>query len=214
MSKIVAAVRGTPSQKIEHERRAIAAVEAEIADMEQQRAAKLLDDDLTEAIKLGQLLTTARARLATHEDRLKAFQSQARRAATDRRKQQKAEALAVFEKLFGERAVAATRITSAIVELGAALKAYRAAARAPFEPWPDVFPDLRLFRDSAYSNIDSRIGGNLNMRSPGDAHALLTNLPIRLGDLAEGDILLGAALVESIKSSPLPPQHDTEDEAA
>ncbi len=213
MTKITNAIRGTPAQRFDAEQRAIADVEREIVDLEQQRAAKLVDDEPTGALQLADKIASARRRLATHQDRLTAFQGEARRERVKNRQREKDEALAGFEKQFAERAAGAGRITAAIAELGSALKAYREQCRLPFQNWPDVFPDLRLFQDSAYSNVESRIGAALYMRSPGVAHTLLTDLGKRLGNLAERDILLGASLVESIKNAPLPKHRENEEVA-
>jgi hypothetical protein len=213
MAKVAEAIiRPTTAQKIAAAEREIGSIEQEIRALEESRAAQLLDDDPAEALKLADRITAAQRRLVTHHDRIAAFAKQSKRERTDRRQQEKDQALAVFEKHFTERATAAGRVGTAIAELGASLKAYREACRRPFEPWPDTFPAISLFQDSVYSYLDMRIGGALHMHAPGAAYALLTDLPARLGDLTENEIKLGASLVESIKSAPLPKQYNTDDE--
>jgi hypothetical protein len=195
------------------ERRALGELEQEIADLQAQREQTLLQDDPTEAVKLSDRISALQRQAGVRLDRIAAFGKQSKRDATEQRERDKAAALAVFEKKFADRATAAARVGKAIAELSASLKQYREAARLPFEPWPDTFPALRLFQDSAYSSLESRIGGALYMRSPGAAHTLIADLGSRLGDLAEREIALGASLVEDIRTAPLPRLPEIEEAA-
>jgi hypothetical protein len=79
MAKIVEAVRPTAASKMAAECDRVAAVEREIADLEQAKAAKLLEDDETEALKLGDKIATATRRLALHQERVAGFRKQHRR---------------------------------------------------------------------------------------------------------------------------------------
>lgn len=213
MTKIIQAVRPTAAHRIAAEQRAIADVERELADLEQQRAAALLLDDPAEALKLGTTIATARRRLETHQDRLKAFHAQGRRETGTRRQQQKAEALAVFEKQFAERATTAERVTKAAAEFAAALQAHRDVCRIPFSEWPhDLFPSIKIFEGLAQSHIDSKIAGALKIQWPGAAFELLSKMPDRLGNLAEQEVALGASIAADIRNAPLPDQRGKVDE--
>jgi hypothetical protein len=218
MSRIVQAVRGTPAQRVETERRAIADVEREIADLEQQRADKLVADDPAEAVKLAEKIAAAHRRLETHNDRLTAFLAQARRHRTATRQEQKTAALAELERKFADRAVAAANLDKAIADFAASLKAYQTICREPFSAWPhDLFPSIKIFEGMSHSYAASRIAAALRMQSPGAAHTLLTELGTRLGKLAELDIKQAASMIDDIRNSPLPklPEtSDTEGEAA
>jgi hypothetical protein len=212
MAKIVEAIRPTAAHRIAHERQAISDCEREIADLQKARDEQLLADDPGIALATSDKLAAAERRLAVHEKRLKAFEGQGRREATDRRQQQKTEALAAFEKQFAGRGAAAARVGAAVKELSESLKEYRAACRLPFASWPhDLFPSIKTFEGSSYSYAESKIGGALRMQSA--SPALFDALGARLGDLAERDIALGASIFEDIRNSPLPKQPEI-DEAA
>lgn len=214
MSKIANAVRGTPVQRLEAEHGAIAQINLELAELEKQRATALLAESADEAVKLSEKIAAARRRLETAQDRLKAFQAQARRDTTDLRARQKQAALAEFEKLFADRAAAAARVEKAAGEFAASIEAYSVAARIPFAAaWPnDLFPSIKIFEGSAYSYLQSRIAYVLRMQ-PGAAHDLLTKMPARLSGLAEREISLAASIAEDIRTAPLPPLSQIEDAA-
>jgi hypothetical protein len=216
MAKIVEAVRPSAAQRIATERSAIAEVEREIAELEQQRAARLVsDDDPAEALKLAGRIAEAYRRLETRLDRIKALERHGKRERTDRRQTAKAAALSEFEKRFAARRDAAARITRAISELSEALKEHQLACRAPFSAWPhELFPDQKIFQGLSYSFAAARIAAALRMQNPGAAQTLLTDLPARLGDLAAHDAALAASLIEDIRSSPLPQMPETEAAAA
>ncbi len=215
MAKIVEAIRPTAAHRLAAEQRAIADCEREIADLEQQRAAALLADDPAEAVKLAATIATVRRRVETHQDRVAAFQKQSRREKTDQRQQQKAEALAAFEKNFAdERVAAAARIIQAARELSAALQDHAKACRQPFTAWPHhLFPPIKLFDGAAYSYAPSAIASALRMQNPGVAPTLLADLPARIGDLAERDIKLCASLIEDIRIAELPRLPDASEAA-
>lgn len=217
MSKVVQAiVRPNAAAKIASELEAIASLEREIVDLEQQRGTALLaDDDAGDAVKLAEKIAAARRRLDTRHDRVAALRMQGRREHTDRRQQAKAEALAVFEKGFADRSGAAARLDKAIVEFAAALSAYQEACRKPFASWSrDLFPDIRLFEGTSFNYAGSRIAHALRMQSPGAAHALFTGLPGRVGKFEDQDRERAASLIEDIRNAPLPDRHDIEGEAA
>lgn len=213
MAKIVEAIRPTAAQRIASEQRAIADVEREIAALEEQRGTALLADDPADAVKLGERIESAHRRLRVHGDRIAALQKQGRRETTDRRQQQKSEALASFEKQFADRDAAAVEVDRAIAAFSESLRRYRQACRAPFATWPDTFPPVRTYEGSSYSYVESRIASALRMQSPGAAHTLLTELGTRLGSLAEHDRAHVATLIEDIRTAPLPQLNKT-DEAA
>jgi len=141
---------------------------------------------------------------------LAALQGLRKRERVDQRQREKDAALAVFEQRVSDRVAAAARVDKAIKELAAALVAYRAACRAPFQSWPATFPPYKLFEGAARGHIDSRIASALHMRSTGAAYTLLTELPGRLGSQEEQDVKLAASLVEDIRKAPLPQHHDEE----
>jgi hypothetical protein len=206
MTRIVQAVRGTPTQRLEAERRAAADVEREIADLEQRRADALLADAPDDALALAERIEAAERRLATHAD--------GRRAATDKRQQEKEAALEAFEKNFAEnRVAAATRIIQAVRDLSTALQDHAKACRGPFASWPHhLFPNFKTFEGSSYSYVPATIASALRMQNSGAALTLLVDLPARIGDLAERDVKLCASLLEDIRMAPLPKQPKIDDE--
>jgi hypothetical protein len=215
MAKIAEIVRPNAAQRIATERAAVAEIEREIAELEQQRTARLVsDDDPAEALKLAGRIAEAYRRLETRFDRIKALESHGRRERTNRRQQQKAEALATFEKGFADRSGAAARLDKAIAEFAGAVSAYQEACRKPFASWSrDLFPDIRLYEATSYNYAGSRIAAALRMQSPGAAHALLTGLPARLGKFEDQDRERAASLIEDIRNAPLPAQPEIEEAA-
>ena len=213
MAKIADAVRPNTAAKIASEHRAIAEVEHEIANLRAAQAGKLLDDAPDDAIKLGEKIIFAERRLAVHQQRLAALQKHKRVETTVSRQQQKAAALADLEKKLTARAATAALVDKTLNEFVAALAAYRADCRAPFEAWPDTFPPIKLFESYVYSYAESRIGGALHMNT-GAAVELFAALPRRVGSLAEKDVQISASILEDIRTAPLPPLPETEGEAA
>lgn len=216
MSRIIAAVRPTTAQKRAATERAIAATETELSELRTALVAALVDDDEgVEAAKLSNRIAAAEQRLSLQRARLAALAKQNRRETTDHQQQQKAEALAAFEKNFAdERVAAAARIVQATRELSAALQAHARACRQPFTAWPHhLFPPVKLFDGAAYSYVPSVIASALRMQNPGAAPGLLADLPARIGDLAERDIKLCASMIEDIRTAELPRLPDASEAA-
>ncbi|HZR74551.1 hypothetical protein [Bradyrhizobium sp.] len=216
MAKIAEVVKPATPQKIATAKRLIEAGEQEIAALRTALSAALLSEDDSEAIKITEKIAAIEKRIALNQQKLAALGKQGRKERTADREQRKTEALAAFEKSLSETAGIAAKIDKAVDDLAAALKEYRAAKRKPFDKWPaDLFPSLKIFEGFMYGYADNHIGAALHMKSPGNAHTLLTALPERLGSLAEADIKSAAALIADIKSMPLPAvRDDTESEAA
>ena len=145
-TRIMDTIRPTTSSRISAEQSAAAVVEREIADLEQRRAATLLADDPTEALKLAEQISAARRRLDTHQDRLKALADQSRREKVDDRQQRKDATLAAYQRKFGARVNACERIDKALAELAAAVSVHAEVCNIPSPGWPDdCFPPAKQY---------------------------------------------------------------------
>ena len=213
MSKIANAVRGTPVQRLEAEHGAIAQINLELAELEKQRATALLAESADEAVKLSEKIAAARRRLETAQDRLKAFQAQARRDTTDLRARQKQAALAEFEKLFADRAAAAARVEKAAGEFAASIEAYSVAARIPFAAaWPNDCSRRSRFsrvRPIPISKVELRTSCGC---SPAPRRSVDENASEAVR-ASEREISLAASIAEDIRTAPLPPLSQIEDAA-
>jgi hypothetical protein len=206
MAKIIEAVRPNAAQRIATVQRVIDDAEKELGELRTAQAAKLLDEDAAESIKIADKIEFAERRLGVFRERLAALQKLTRQEKIDQRARQKAEALTAFEKNFADaRVAAATRIIRATIELSAALRDHAQACREPFASYPHhLFPPIKTFEGSSYSYVPSVIASALRMQNPGAAQTLLVKLPARISDLAERDVKLCASLLEDIRNAPLP----------
>ncbi len=118
MAKIVEAVRPTPEQRLAAERGAISDVEQEIVGLREIRAAKLLDDDLAEALKIGEKIAAAERRLGVHRDRVEALKREVRRVEQERLDRERAALIAETERAIVKRDEKAAELETAIRDMG------------------------------------------------------------------------------------------------
>jgi hypothetical protein len=190
----------TPAQALEQTRAKLAASEAELARLQQERNAALTElATENEVMVLDQKIDHAQRTMRIHADRMPLLQQKLRDERHQERVKRKAVAVKVFETKMFAKTAAAKRVDDAVVALKAAIEAYKAASRACVDAWQmDLFP--------AY--LDG--GTVLILLAPNTDKA-----EVRLPEpIFEREAKFAASLLESVKESPLPPVREYDDEAA
>lgn len=194
----------------------LAQTEATIADLEQERAARLLQPDYTAAVEtIDRELEAQRRAAAVHRDRVEAM---IRKAHTDARAElalEKTSALARIEKDVGRRNAAAQRLVAALEAVTVAHADLTEADEAIFSGWPAVLPavgELDYLKASSLPALCKRA------RHVSDFNDRMITGPVRaLADGAASDLLeevqqRGRRLLDALESEPIAEPVDDDEE--
>jgi hypothetical protein len=125
------------ASRIEATRRELAAAEATIAKMVQERAAAIADSDDVEAVrKLDALLDAEQRTTRILADRLAALEAQLGAESEQQRQKAYEAAVASIERLLPLRANAATEVQTSILALASAVRKYVEISGSIVSKWP------------------------------------------------------------------------------
>jgi hypothetical protein len=165
-------------------------------------------------IKLDQQIDHAQRTARIHADRLPLLKAKLHEERRREVEKQKAAALKTFEARMADEIAAGRHLDRAVAAFSAALRAYETASKATASAWNGaLFP--RHLGHGVPSNLFQRLANEL--RIPGGAstaHTLLTELPQRLGSVADSDVSYSNSLIADIREAPLPELREDVEEAA
>jgi hypothetical protein len=127
---------------------ALAEAERRIAELQDERASKLIDaegDYLADIAAIDDQIRTHQANVVVHNDRIAALAIRKARQEKKRRANEREAAIAEVKKLIPRRQASAERIDVAVKEMAAAFDELAATDEAIFKNWPDVMPSADRF---------------------------------------------------------------------
>jgi hypothetical protein len=208
--------RTDPDETLKAAEAALAQAESKIADLERDRAAKLLELDYTAGVESIDLQISAHRRAAVvHRDRLAAMLQKRRTDDRARLEREKADGIADIGKRLARRDSAAQRLEAALADVSAVFAELSAADEATFTGWHAVLPAPNTVsylsigsmatlcrRDRRPSDFDARvIVGSVRSIAEGAAEGLAAEVQQK-----------GRDLLEILQAEPIP--DDVDEEAA
>jgi ParB-like chromosome segregation protein Spo0J len=187
---------------LDRTRNKLASVEANISNHLAKRAEKLAQADISEIQQIDQAITAERSAAAVYADKIQALEAELRKEHRELVEQQKATALADYEKTQRAELDAAIAVVEAFAAVGNAFARYKEIIRRP-TPWSIAFPGGEAA--SYYSHRDillSHIVSGFYLPSLPD-HAF-TEMPRRAPAIIEGLRNSAANRVASLRDEPIP----------
>jgi hypothetical protein len=157
LGRVLQTVTGSTADRIAAERGAIAGIERLIVELEQQRVRNLTDDDPTKALQTADAIAANKRALSIRQERLTAFQAQARKEELDRRERQRTEDIdnIVVPKL--ARCAALTKdLVKALAAVDDVRRELREVRDGVFRNWPASIPQTP-YSHFSLSIIESRL---------------------------------------------------------
>jgi hypothetical protein len=137
--------RSDPAAGLKKAEAALAATEAKIAELEDQRRTALAESDELDAVALvDSKLAKERAAAATYADRIVVLRGAVRAANEEQRLRQYYAALAVVAKRLEARAKLATEMEAALKHAGELWAQLMASRSEVLKAWPEVLPLPRI----------------------------------------------------------------------